>query len=461
MKRLIYQKWSMLLWGMLSLVVIVAGCKDDDENNVGIVPHATSIAPNEGVRPGDVIVISGADLDQVKQLRFGAAYLLDSALFDPATNASQIVFAMPDNAPGGEVYMVSLSETVPNVLAGSIKMIVPVINAVSPSEVKAGTVVTITGADLNLVLNVMIGTVYLYDVSVNEDNTVLTAVCPDDITAGKLKLIQKNGNEVEYETLLTTPAPIETPVIGAVSDAFVGGKMTITGASLDLVTSIVFPENIVVSEFVSQTGFKIEVTVPATATTGNIKIKLVTPDVDVESGSVKISGVDPAQYVFIDFDDKTKGWNDIGDVVSNADLSFDGTKFYEVNKTVTGDWATYFADNTAGRLNLNGVSVDGYAVVFDVNIIEIGADVVLKLRLGEYWYVWKVGEAYAGGTLPTGWIKVSAPLSEFKNEWGNGTALTNEKLNDPTVVNEWALTAGWGGGKVHMRVDNMGFDLMP
>lgn len=463
MKKGIFNiKSGLKLCLFLSLLAFSA-CDEDDKDVpeiIGEVPTVKSLAPSQDLRPGDLITITGTLLDQVKQLRIGSSYLLGSDDFEASSSATSLVFALPAQAPAGEVYLVSASQTIPNVLAGSVTLVKPIISEVSPLVVDVAADVVIKGSDLDLVSTISIGDVILTDLIINETNTEIQATCPENIQGGVLVLTMANNEEIEFGTPLTLYVPPVLPEIASVSDGFLGGTITIAGSNLDMVTSVSFGEGNEVTDFVSQTAFNLEVLVPATAPTGDVTITLDSENGAVESPVFNILGIDPAQYVFFDFDSKNLGWKDLGDVISDADLSVDGSQFYEVNATVDGNWATYFADNTAGRLNLEGVSADGYAVKMDVNVINISSGIVLKFRLGSYWYVWNIGDAYsASGT--DGWTTVYFPLNQFKDDNGNGTALTTAALNDASVVNEWALTAGWNGGDVHVRIDNVGFDVMP
>jgi len=458
MEKIIYHFRNVLGITLFIAAFLLASCDDDDDNgNVGSVATVSAVSPNENLRPGDQMTIAGTGLDQVKLLRFGTSYLFNRDHFDTSSDESQLVFALPDDAPGGDVYLVFTSEIVPNMLAGTISLVTPVISGVGPLLVEAGTVVTVTGTDLNLTENVMIGSVTLNDLSVSEDHTSLTASCPDNIQGGVLKLVMKNETEVAYDSPIALQEPVVLPEIASVSDAYLGGEVTITGSNLDLVTSVVFMDNQPVDAFEFQSAYELKVMVPASAATGTVTLTLVTDDGEVVSPEFTISSVDPAQYVFFNFDDKGIGWNDLGGKVTNSDLSVDGTSFYEVDATVDGSWKSYFSDNSAGRLNIEGVSADGYALRFDLNVLAVDAGINLKFRLGDFWYAWSVGDTYSSAGTD-GWIAVYVPLTEFKNDNGNGSSITTADL---ASVYEWGLNSGWNGGYIHMRIDNVGFALLP
>lgn len=462
MKRdnLIYlKKFSKLL--LLAVAFFAVSCDEDEVSfPIGTIPEVSGIAPSTGLKPGDLFVISGADLDEVKIVRFGASYLLNRTEFDETSSATKIAITLPDEAPGGDLYLVSEDETVPNVLAGTLTLVEPLITAVNPMVVEPGTILELTGSDFDLVQTVIIGFVELEILSINDDFSKLSVKCPDNITGGILKVVMANGNEISFSSPVSLYEAPVLPEVGTVSDVFLGGTLSITGVNLDLVTSVEFSEEVVVEEFSVQSAFKIELTVPSEASVGEVTVRLHTANGYTDTPLFTIQSADPALYVFFNFDDKNLSWGDLGGVVTDADLAVDGTKFYEVNAAVTGDWATYFADNTAGRLNLEGVSADGYAVKMDLNVVNISAGIVLKFRLGSYWYSWQIGDQYSdGGT--EGWTTVYLPLNEFKDDNGNGNPLTTAALNDASLVNEWGLNAGWNGGDIHLRIDNVGFAVNP
>lgn len=463
MRKYIHKWRSILGLSLLFAGVSLSSCDDDnDDNVVGIVPKVTSISPIEGLKPGNEIVILGTDLAEVDEVRFDASYLLEKSEFVSA-DANQIVLALPDDAPEGELYLISSDETVPNILAGSIFLTKPDITEVSPLEVEAGTLVTVTGTNFDLVQDIMIGSISLSIDNINGEYTELTATCPDDIKAGILKLIMANDIEVEFSLSIALYIPPVVPVVTSIPDLLLEGLLEINGTDLDLVTSVVFPGGATVTEFESQSAYKIELILPSSVQEGEVTITLITPDVEVVSPLFNINtppaGSDPVtdeNLIYYDFNGKDIGWNDLGGTVTDDALSTDGTSFYEVDATVTGDWANYFAQN-GGHFVTDGVDVSTHVLRLDLNVLSIDAEIYLKFRLGGFWYIWSVGNDYnSEGT--DGWTTLYIPLDQFKDNNGDGVSMTTSDL---AGIGEWGLTSGWNGGNIHMRIDNVGFQVAP
>jgi hypothetical protein len=544
---------------LLMATFIVAGgifvwsCDDDEKTTNGIVPKATSITPNENVKAGTVVTITGTELNHVKAVRFGTQCLVVKVDFDEASNATQIVLTLPAEAPNGEVYLVAEDETVPNQLAGTITVVMPVVTDIAPLEVTGGSVITITGTDVDLVAEVYIATVELTDLNLVSEtelqatcprniaggflklvtkadeevqytaksfasiiptitnvtpttvatgtvititgtkllavekvliagtelveitpisDTELTAKCPSGLESGELKVITYNGEEVVYGASAITVNP--SPVADEVSNTVVKGGVVVTGTDLNLVTAITVG-GAQVTNFLSQSSTQIIFDLPATVGAGNTTLGLIHSGGTVTSPEFEVSEFTP--IVFFPFIDPATEWSndgfgsgaahDLGNVVAG---SAGHEWVYFVDETVDGSWKAYFMNNGQWTNESNPFSTSTLSsadvVKMDVKIDEVGEAVVLKFRMtgdaGDFWYVWKIGELYSS-VAPTGWITVSFPLADFKDNNGDGPGTLNNPIgqiphSSGTNDVEYGLTAGWGSGKITLSVDNVRFD---
>ena len=216
--------------------------------------------------------------------------------------------------------------------------------------------------------------------------------------------------------------------------------------------------------FGQKTATLLEVYVPVNVTLGAGTIQFITNTGETTtSPQITFSGVDPVTdpaLVFFDFDanDASIGWSDLGAIENDPAFTLNG-KYYHVNATIADGWKTYFERNW-GHYATTGVDVNTYAVKMDINIPDaIGTGLVLKFRLssstlGDFWYVWKIGEKFPTGT--DGWVTVTFPLTEFLDHDGNGPGT----ISDMSLIgSEYGLTAGWGSGNLNLYIDNIRYQL--
>ena len=124
----------------------------DDELNV-ILPTLESFSPDT-IRAGDVLTITGKDLDLVKSVTFGGG--VTAASFTENDTNTLITVTVPDNAQDGAVILNAFSDVKVSSPTDLI-MVVPTITAITPTSVKPGDIVKITGTDLDLVSQVAFG----------------------------------------------------------------------------------------------------------------------------------------------------------------------------------------------------------------------------------------------------------------------------------------------------------------
>jgi hypothetical protein len=268
----------------ITVSVILSSCEKDESNTAqGITPVVNSISPAENIKAGDLVTITGSNLAHVKQIRFGARYLLEKEYFVSLSN-TQIELSLPPEAPNGEVYLIADSETAPNVSAGIITVILPAVTDISPLEITGGTKITITGTDLDLVKNVLIATVTLTDLQL-VDNTTLRATCPNTIAGGFLKLVAKNDEEVPYTA--KSFAGIIPVITGATPLTVVDNRtITITGQKLLAVEKVLIGDQ-ELTGVTAVSNTELTATCPDGIETGVLKVityngETVTTDIKIE-----------------------------------------------------------------------------------------------------------------------------------------------------------------------------------
>ena len=237
-------------------------------------------------KKGAAIVLTGENLNLVASLRFPGAggEVITITKGDDGfteTDGTSITFSFPSDAQDGTAVMVT--EAGAEIEAFVYETVAPTSITVSPVPVKANNVLTIIGENLDLVTEVSLPNVGVTDFTYNENKITLTV--PEKAQAGKIVLTTCHGTSVEADYTLVEPK-IEsiTPISPGA-----GEEITLEGTDLDLVESIKFNGCDQPAEARNPSGTQITVTVPATASTGNLILNLKN-GTSVDSGvSVEIA----------------------------------------------------------------------------------------------------------------------------------------------------------------------------
>ena len=226
--------------------------ESEDELTVGT---ATGTFPEEAIKAGSVVTITGSHLMLVEEIE-----IEDYTISEFDGDNSKISFPLSELAPDGEVVLVMASGI--GVPIGTLT------TAVNPAPVKAGTTLTVSGKDLDLVDNIAVGGVGITDFACNEDGTEITFSVPDTSVDGDIVLIMVNRSQV------TVPFTLVVPTITAVAPTPVpaGENFTVTGTDLDLVKAVAIGEQEMEFEVVSAT----ELTVKTDAATLGGTLSLTT-----------------------------------------------------------------------------------------------------------------------------------------------------------------------------------------
>lgn len=237
-------------------------------------------------KKGAAIVLTGENLNLVASLRFpgtGGEVITITKGDDgfTETDGTSISFSFPSDAQDGTAVMVT--DAGAEIEAFVYETVAPTSITVSPVPVKAKNVLTIIGENLDLVTEVSLPNVGVTDFTYNENKITLTV--PEKAQAGKIVLTTCHGKSVEADYTLVEPK-IES-ITPASPGA--GSEITLTGTDLDLVESIKFNGCDQPAGVNSSSEGVITVTIPATASTGNLILNLKN-GTSVDSGvSVEIA----------------------------------------------------------------------------------------------------------------------------------------------------------------------------
>lgn len=220
------------------------------------------------VKAGDNFEIKGDYLNLIAKVVFQEGVAVDSANFI-SQSREKIVVKVPLKARSGEI-MIANGEKIPievysdDLLADIVE---PAITTVAPTTVKAGSSITITGADFDLVEKIIFGgEKTVTEFTVSEDKKSITVVTPNNAQDGPVILEAYSGAQITSETSLTLKMPVAALANKKVKS---GEPITITGTDLDLVTNVRFGELEALFEYADN---KLSVIVPATAVSDQISL---------------------------------------------------------------------------------------------------------------------------------------------------------------------------------------------
>lgn len=241
------------------------------------LPTVQNLTPTT-LKAGATISVTGSSLTQIASVKLNGAVVADSDFI--AQTATMVSFALPVKASDGEVTLVTKSGV--EIPAGSITTVVPTDLAVSPSPVKNGKTITITGKDLDLITGIAFPNATDATIA-TQSATQITAKIPVTAQEGDITLSLANGKTVSVAYTLVKPT-----VINFIPTTLTAGdRVVLTGTDLDLVKSITFPgeADIEITEFAAQSETAIGLTTPVAASGSGVILNLM------NGTTVKVSGL--------------------------------------------------------------------------------------------------------------------------------------------------------------------------
>ena len=219
------------------------------------------------IKAGETEVLRGTSLDQIASIELNGA-TIEAADFKSQT-ASEITFIISSKVADGEITAVTKSGI--RIPFGEITTVVPSQLVATPSPIKNGAELTITGKDMDLITGIAFPNAK--ESKLNKvETTKVTSTVPEDAQEGDITLSLDNGKTVAVAYTLVKPT------VTACTPAAItaGDKTIIKGTDLDLVKSITFPGDVeqTVEKFAAQNANAIAVTVPAACAGTGFKLNL-------------------------------------------------------------------------------------------------------------------------------------------------------------------------------------------
>ncbi len=284
------QTGSVILSNLAEIEEELRELETDEEIEI-ILPTVASMAPLP-VKPGNNLTITGTNLDLTAQVSFAGGAMVTE--FE-SVSATEIVLVVPDNAEEGLIKVVAPS-TISNDSPDELTIVAPAISDISPSPIKAGNTITITGSDLDLVKTSVFGG-GVEGTIISQTETQLEVTVPMNASEDIVTL-----NTVAKSTASVNVLELIDPIVNSINPASVetNADITINGVDLDLISKVIFPDGSE-GQFVSQSETELMVTVPLTATLGKLSFFTVnsyefesTSELDVQPADLPVINSIPA-----------------------------------------------------------------------------------------------------------------------------------------------------------------------
>lgn len=219
------------------------------------------------IKAGETEVLRGTSLDQIASIELNGA-TVEAADFKSQT-ASEITFVISSKVADGEITAVTKSGI--RISFGEITTVVPSQLVATPSPIKNGEEITISGKDMDLITGIAFPNAK--ESKLNKvETTKVTSTVPEDAQEGDITLSLDNGKTVTVAYKLVKPT-----VTSCTPAAITAGEKTIIkGTDLDLVKSVTFPGDVeqTVEKFAAQNANAIAVTVPTACAGSGFKLNL-------------------------------------------------------------------------------------------------------------------------------------------------------------------------------------------
>lgn len=383
---------------------------------VMVVPVISNISP-VSVKNGGSITVTGTNLDLINQVSFAGNA---QGTIESGGTSTSLTITVPNAALTGNVTFSTKSNK--SVVEGPVTIIAPAITSFTPSSGKANTSVTISGTNLDVVDKVKFTGGFFGNITAQNASSI-TVTVPVGALTGVITLVAINGIEVASSSNFTVEQNLPNFTGFTESVAKRGSILTLNGTNMDLIKSIVFPGEIVATEYGLKTSTMVQVYVPWAATVGFGKLKIITYENEVgyiPTGTIFIGGVDPigtGAKIINDFDEEGHSldwdnWNGIS-ILMNDGNGVSG-KYLRGNASLNAwDWKWIWGCNH-DQLPKHSVNASDYVLKFDLKITSpISSDANrFSIRLGGTDSQWvKFGPANSSGEyLTVGWITVTFDL---------------------------------------------------
>ena len=335
----------------------------------------TSFSPAK-LRPGATLTINGTYLNLIKEIIFSNK---KSVTAFKSQTETKIEVLVPADAQSG-VFVISNGMLDPILIESTtpLDITVPTVSSISPSPVKAGANLSIEGTDLDLTKEITFpGGSKVSTFESIEAGKIVVKV-PANSQDGAVKLGLASLVELSSTPQVNMLLPTITDI--APNPAKTGGKITVKGKDLDLVTTVTFGGNKTGSIQSGRTATEMEVNVPADATVSTLSFataanKSVTSGETLSLVKPNISAIAPAD---IQVNKELTITGTHLDIV--AKVKFNGGKEVEVNNPSATQIKVIVPVGTiSGNISVVATNGDEVSSEQQLNILASTSSVITKM----------------------------------------------------------------------------------
>lgn len=251
-----------------------------DEDLKVVLPSVEAPIDLAGKKPGDVITISGKDLDLVKKVQMPNGDEVEFAMTASA-EGEVLTFTLPDNISDGEIAVLPASDV--EVVVATVTVAVPLnVKATPATNLRGGDVITLTGVNMDLITNVTFPGVEGAVELESQNATEVKVSMPAAAISGDLLLNTNSGKSTAVS--IATAKPENISYSAATVPA--GETLIIKGTNMDVVSAVLFSGNVEVT-VKDAPATAITLTVPTTAETGALILKMANGE-SVEAPSLTV-----------------------------------------------------------------------------------------------------------------------------------------------------------------------------
>lgn len=251
-----------------------------DEDLKVVLPSVEAPLDLAGMKPGDVITISGKDMDLVKKVQMPNGDEVEFAMTASA-EGEMLTFTLPDNISDGEIAVLPASDV--KVVVATITVAVPLnVKATPATNLRGEDVITLTGVNMELITNVTFPGVEGAVELESQNATEVKVSMPAAAISGDLLLNTNSGKSTAVS--IATAKPENISYSAATVPA--GETLIIKGTNMDVVSAVLFSGNVEVT-VKDAPATAITLTVPTTAETGALILKMANGE-SVEAPSLTV-----------------------------------------------------------------------------------------------------------------------------------------------------------------------------
>ena len=231
-------------------------------------------------KPGDIIRVSGKNFDLVKKVQMPNGDEVEFTM-TASSEGDELTFTLPDNVSDGEVTVLPASDV--KVVVATVVVAMPSnVVAVPAINLRGGDIITLKGANMDLVTDVTFPGVEEVVGLESQNTTEIKVLMPAAAISGDLQLNTNSGKATAVS--IATAKPENISYSAATVPA--GEALTVKGINMDVVSAVVFSGNVEVTVS-DATATAISLTVPTTAETGALLLKMANGE-SVEAPSLTI-----------------------------------------------------------------------------------------------------------------------------------------------------------------------------